>query len=145
MFKKLAICFVTSAGLVGFVGGEEVDNRTPLEKYKGDTYFARIMCSLKLRTALLKQGAGETDVESIDYEKCITKGKTDAKKSLDITLTTIKKSRAKEALKSYHVAFIAALEGIRPGLNERKINYEQRQQALEDKMTEAWARFEVEQ
>ncbi len=103
MFKKLAICFATSAGLVGFVTGEEVDNRTPLEKYKGDTYFAHTMCSLRLRTALLKQEAGETGNENIDYVECIAKGKTDAKKSLNVTLRAIKKSRAKEALKSYHL------------------------------------------
>jgi hypothetical protein len=45
----------------------------------------------------------------------------------------------------HHVAFISALEGIRPDLDERKINYEVRQQALETKLSEAWARFEVEQ
>jgi hypothetical protein len=68
-----------------------------------------------------------------------------AKANLDRALRTVKKAKAQEALKSYHVAFITALEGVTPGREERKLSYEQRQQALEDKLTEAWARFEVEQ
>jgi hypothetical protein len=57
----------------------------------------------------------------------------------------VKKPKAQETLKSYHVAFVTALGGISPGIDERRVSYEQRQQALKDKVTEAWARFEVEQ
>ena len=56
----------------------------------------------------------------------------------------VKKAKAQEALKTYHVAFVSAIEGLTPGYVERKIDYEQRQQALEGKATEAWARFEIE-
>ena len=83
--------------------------------------------------------------EKDDYRACITKGKTASKQNLDAALKTVKKPNAKEALKTYHVALVSALEGINPGSDERKINYEQRQQNLEGKMTEAWARFEIEQ
>lgn len=60
-------------------------------------------------------------------------------------MLTVKKEKAREALKSYHVAFITALEGIVPGFDEMKIAYQQRQQALSDKVTEAWSRFQIEE
>lgn len=47
-------------------------------------------------------------------------------------------------LKSCNVTFASALEGIAPGVDEREINYKWRQEALDDKLKEAWARFEVE-
>lgn len=124
---------------------DEPDSRTPLERYEGDTYFALVMCKSKLRIALLYAESGTQQNEKSDYEGCIASGKSKAKASLVQALRTVKKTKAQEALKSYHVAFVSALEGLRPGADERKINYEQRQQSLEGKVTEAWARFEIEQ
>lgn len=123
----------------------EPDNRTPLERYEGDTYYALLLCKVTLRLALARAEGGEQQDEKSDYSGCIAKSKTTAKTSLDKALRSVKKATAKEALKSYHVAFVSAVEGIRPGIDERKINYEQRQQALEGKVTETWARFEIEQ
>jgi hypothetical protein len=89
----------------------------------------------------LKQPADEKS----NYTGCIEDGKKDAKQNLESALKSLKKPKAKEALKSYHVAFVTAIDGINPGMDERKISYEQRQQSLDGKLTEAWARFEVEQ
>jgi hypothetical protein len=126
-----------------FAAGEP-DKRTPLDRYQGDTQYPLLMCKLTLRLALAKTEGGVQQDDKSDYSGCIAKGKETAKASLDKALRTVKKVKAQEALKSYHVAFVGALEGIRPGNDERKINYEQRQQALEGKVTEAWARFEIE-
>jgi|CXWL01.1.fsa_nt_gi hypothetical protein len=40
---------------------------------------------------------------------------------------------------------LVALDGIVPGTNERDADYVVRKQLLSDKVTQAWARFEVEQ
>ena len=103
------------------------------------------MCKLGLQLALAKAELGQQQDEKSDYPGCIEQGKATAKLNLDKALRTLRKAKAQEALKSFHVAFVGALEGVRPGSNERKISYEQRQQALEGKLTEAWARFEIEQ
>lgn len=124
---------------------EEPDKRSTLERYQGDGQYSLLTCKLNLRSALLKAELGQAQDKDSDYAGCIESGKVTAKQNLAKALRAMKKAKAQESLKSYHVAFITALEGIRPGSNERKISYEQRQQALEEKLTEAWARFEVEQ
>jgi len=123
---------------------DKPDEGTPLERYQGDAGRALFMCKLTLHLATAKAEAGRPQDEDSDYSGCIRRGLITAKGNLDRALRTIKKAKGQEALKSYHVAFVSALEGIRPGDSERKISYEQRQQALEGKLTEAWARFEVE-
>lgn len=138
----LAVILIVMSSLAT---AEGPDKRTPLERYNGDGHFSLVMCKLSLRLALSKAELGEAQDEKSDYAGCIEHGKATAKENLVKALRTLKKSKAQESLKSYHVAFVTALEGIRPGSDERKINYEQRQQALEGKLTEAWARFEVEQ
>ena len=124
---------------------DEPDTRTPLERYRGDGQFSMLMCKISLRLALAKAELGEAQDEKGDYVGCIERGKATAKQNLAKTLRAVKKTKAQEALKSFQVSLVTALDGIRPGIDERKINYEQRQQALEGKITEAWARFEVEQ
>ena len=60
-------------------------------------------------------------------------------------------SRRVKQLKRGNRALVESLEKLSAEdtalreISERKISYEQRQQALEEKLTEAWARFEVEQ
>jgi hypothetical protein len=142
--KLLAASLIFSLASHVAFGADDSDKRTPLERYRGDTQFALVMCKLSLRVALaVAAGGGQQDDKS-DYASCIRKSKASAKSSLDMALRTVKKPKAQDALKSYHVAFSTAVEGIRPGPDERKISYEQRQQSLEEKVTEAWARFEIE-
>jgi hypothetical protein len=124
---------------------DEPDNRTPLERYRGDGQVSILMCNISLRLALSRAELGAAQDEQSDYVGCIEREKGKSKQNLAKALRTVKKVKAQEALKSFHVSLVTALDGIRPGINERKINYEQRQQALEGKITEAWARFEVEQ
>ena len=144
---KMPLVALLLASLVGVevFGAEEPDNRTPLERYQGDGEFSLLMCKISLRMALDRAALGEQQDEKSDVAGCIEKGKSTTKKSLELALRTVRKAKAKEALKSYHVSFVGALKGIRPGSDERKISYEQRQQTLKGKLTEAWARFEVEQ
>jgi hypothetical protein len=123
----------------------EPDSRTPLARYHEDSQFALVKCKLTFKLAIARADVGVQQDEMSDYSACIAKGKMTAKTNLDKALRTVKKLKAQEALKTYHVAFVTAVEGIRPGGDERKMNYEQRQQALEGKVTEAWARFEIEQ
>lgn len=144
MKRGIAIFF---AALISFgtLAANEPDKRTPIERYRGDGQFSLMMCKITLKLALLRSEAGSQQDEKSDYSGCISDGEAKAKANLTTALKAVKKAKAQEALKSYHVTYIAALKGIRPGVDERKISYEQRQQALEDKLTEAWARFEVEQ
>lgn len=104
--------------------------------------MAMVMCQASLKIFLLG-GAPSNDLDA-DYPACIENGKNTAKRNFAPALRSIKKQKAQEALKSYHVAFVTAMDGIKPGTNELKISYEQRQQLLESKLNEAWARFEIE-
>jgi hypothetical protein len=127
----------------------EKDTRTPIEIYKADTYSSLLNCRLMLKIWLLTVGGGtgyeeEAEKKKTEYITCMRDGRTSGKTAMDAALKTVKKPKAKEALKTAHVAFITALDGIFPATDERKINYAQRQSALDDKLNEAWARFEVE-
>jgi hypothetical protein len=129
------------------------DHRTPLDKYSGDTAFFIMECSLKFRLASsladLRDSGGSPPPLApgvdADYMKCISDGGESARAKLKPAILTVKKEKAREALKTYHVAFISALEGIAPGFDEPKILYQQRQQTLNDKRKEAWSRFEIEE
>lgn len=125
-------------------GEKQEDKRTPIQRYHGDASGALMLCKMTLKLAILKGSAGQEQDEESNYRSCIEKHKKEAKTNLSLALKITKKAKAQEALKTYHVALVTALDGIAPGLDERKISYEQRQQSLEGRMTEAWARFEIE-
>lgn len=127
--------------------------RTPLQAYQGDSNFHVQMCSMKYKIAQAVAEGRALGVEApnsgkpvdSDFKECITTSKKEGKANLDRALKTVKKPAAKEALKAYHVAYISALDGIPPGNNEIRLQYNSRQQALESRMREAWTRFEIEQ
>ena len=122
----------------------EDDKRGPLERYRADTAMPLVMCKIKMQMADAKGKAYEQQDETSDFLGCIRDGKAKANASLAAALKTVKGAKAVDALKSYHVAFSTALDGLLPGADERRISYEVRQKALDGKVTEAWARFEVE-
>lgn len=101
-------------------------------------------CSLMFGTAQLVAEQGKPKAASTDYRACVAEKKIEVKENLRSALNGVKAPAAKEALKSFHVAFITAIDGIVPGMDERKFAYDTRQQTLSDKMNETWARFEVE-
>lgn len=124
---------------------QEKDTRTPIERYRGDSAFALMSCGLKLRLAEARAASGKEAGEDADVPACIVEGKAKGKAGLDAAMKAARKPAAREALKGYHVAFVSALEGVIPGADEARISYAARQRALNDRVTAAWARFEVEQ
>jgi hypothetical protein len=142
---KILLALLVSLSLFASAA-EPPDNRNPLDKYRGDTQFSLLMCAISFKIARLRAEAGSQENDDKgDYRGCIAKGRATAKVDLAGALRFVKKAKAQDALKTYHVAFMTALEGIDPGSDERRISYAQRQQALSDKVNEAWARFEIEQ
>lgn len=119
------------------------EEHTPLEQYRGITQSSLQVCSGAFSIA---QHSANLGIAAKDYSgECIATTKANAVEKFKAAILTVKKDKAKEALKSYHVAFITALEGIAPGSDEPRIIYQQRQQALAGKVTEAWSRFEIEE
>lgn len=127
--------------------------QSPLDAYNSATYGGLLLCSLARQNAVLEaelRAAGgtppprEPGSANTPYPDCISQGKVNAKKALDRVLPTIRKPAAREALKTVHVAFVSALEGLRPGPEELVIDYRRRQQRLSAALDEAWTRFEVE-
>jgi hypothetical protein len=121
------------------------DNRTPIEAYHADSQFYLLICGMKFTAWQMQMELGKTPNEDGNFSGCIKEGKEKTKESFKLAIDSIEKSEAKEALKDYHVAIIAAISGIMPGINETKIKYEERQRELENRTIEAWTRFEIEQ
>lgn len=122
-----------------------------LKTYRGSTEFGLADCrgTFLLAQANAKHvaatGRSAASAADTDVGQCIEGNSSKAKDKLASALESLKTEDAKKALKAYHVAFVTALRGIDPGSAERQISYDQRQQALRDKVNEAWAAFELEQ
>lgn len=118
---------------------------TVLERYKADAYFWQMMCTTAFSIAQNYASIGQPQDKQSDWQGCIADGQRAIKSDYAAVLKTLRKRPAAEALKGVQVALISALNGIAPDSEERKIVYIQRQGTLNGKVTEAWARFEVEQ
>jgi len=132
----------------------------PIQTYEVNITYVMTLCPMIFHTAmnlsetraLQASGSDPTALESPpssakpdeDWRGCIATGKSTAKKDLALALKAAKNAKSKDALRNIQVAFFTALDGISPGFEERKISYEQRQQALNDKVNEAMTRFDVE-
>jgi hypothetical protein len=138
MTKKLRLALLVSVICIAL---PSLAVETPLEKYKVEAEDQILLCAISFKLAQMK----ETSDKTTDYEGCISKAKVQSKTNYTKAMSTVKQPKAQDALKTYHVAIITALEGIKSGLDERVVDYKPRQMTLADSVTEAWARFEIEQ
>jgi predicted outer membrane protein len=101
-------------------------------------------CQLEFETARLETRTSSAGA-STDYRTCIKNTRAEYVEHFRAVSQNVTNPAARSALADAHVAFIAALEGIPAGPNERRDAYANRQQALLDKLNGAWARFEISQ
>lgn len=101
-------------------------------------------CQLEFETARLESRTSSSGTQP-DYRACIRNTRTEFVEHFRAVSQNVTNPAARSALADAHVAFIAALEGIAAGPNERRDAYANRQQALLDKLNSAWARFEISQ
>ncbi|MDD2725199.1 MAG: DUF4124 domain-containing protein [Methylovulum sp.] len=119
---------------------EPVHTPTPIEKFKGDSFFAFHMCSVSHQIFLLT--GKKTDYEK--FSAYLDEGRRKTKLSYQAAVASTTNQAVKSALKEFHVKTLSALSTIHAGFDERKISYEARQQAISDGLTEAGARIDVE-
>lgn len=137
--------FLTALLLLGTQRWAAGQATTPLDEYRSTVAGSQMLCELTLYNRQLNVQIGAPQDEKSDVGACIVKETVEAKRRLDVALKTLKKPAAREALKNVHVAYVTAIEGVHPSNGERKVQYEARQASLRDKVTAAWARFDVEQ
>jgi hypothetical protein len=136
VISVIACCTASGAGFLE----EENDKRPPIEAYLGDVKAGITICGLEMELALLKD-------EKAAYEKayqCIDDAKKAFKKRYETAVKVVRKPQAKIALKEHLVTAITAVSALPPASDETKAGYTKRQADLKDKLTEKWARFEVE-
>ena len=146
--KKLLLIILTTlccSALAETLSEQELAKLPAIDKYKTQTEYQYLKCNAEFFIELQKAELGESVSAERGYKKCVDDAKTPSKKLLKMSLQKIKTPAASTSLKNYHVKFLAALEGIKPGKNEIAIDYNRRQQALGDSMKEAWLKFELEQ
>jgi hypothetical protein len=131
------------------VGSSAAVAETPqVAEYRSRMNGYVFKCAQEFKVEQLKaKGIERYDLPEVpaDSAKCIRESRDSGKALFDAALKAAKKPDAKSALKSVHVAYLASLEGIAPLPDERVGGYQQRQAVLATKLTEAWARFDVEQ
>ena len=121
------------------------------ERLKAEQFAALQLCSFELqrevRTAEMQRRGTPLpdDLGGGDTVKCLRENRASLQASYKTVAVSVRKTKAKLALATAQVAFLSALDGIVPGTDELKVSYAIRQTALAGKLTEAWARFEVEQ
>lgn len=116
----------------------------PLDAYRSAVGYALLSCKLSFDLARSEAQLGKKRSDSADYPGCIRAHRDRAIGMLNRALPTLKKKPAQAALKDVHVAFVTALEGVAPKDGEVRIAYSTRQSALADRVTAAWARFDIE-
>ena len=124
---------------------EAVDSRSPTDRYRGDSIYTLMMCRIAVFSAETDRIAGTARSELSDYVSCINRARQSNKANLDIALRSTSTVKVQEALKSYHVVLSVALEAVTRSEYERTDAYERRQRSNDERLTEAWARVEVEQ
>ena len=134
----LATCTAMAFGLVHAADQEE--SLPPPDAYRRKIEGDVFICSMTMRLVILR--GNNEDQEK--YSQCVKAARTDGKRYFEAALKMTRKSKAKEALKSYHVAFLAALDATGPRAGDTEYTYEARRNGMNDKLAEAWARFEVE-
>jgi hypothetical protein len=143
MRKTILAMFV---GLSVVMSGQSVaqeTGKTPLEEYQDEVTFSLKKC--KLFFDLNREGIGKKPRTGLAaYAVCINEQEPEIKKTFRAALPSVRGKQAKEALKDHYIAALSALKGIHPGMNELLTTYDQRRQSLNDKVSEAWTRFEVE-
>lgn len=115
------------------------DNRTPIEQYQSSHLLVLLCRQLYINASL----TGEKS-DFARFDKCFSENEVAFKEKLKKALETVNNPKAQQALKDYHIVIMTALKSITTGINESAINYEQRQQVFEARITEAWERFEIE-
>lgn len=112
---------------------------TPIEKFKIVTDKAVEQCNRIFEMAqgswvnvasAARNCAPKELQASMPYYKAAAKG--------------LKTAAAREALKNVWVAYTVSLEAIYPQNDEAKLTYKARQATNRDKLTEAWAHFDLE-
>lgn len=145
----LAAFFIFAQSVAQAGRFDETDLKLPaLQQYQSHTQGSLYLCRLVFQLASASSklsSAPDIKMEDIDYIGCAREAKEKSQTLLRQALKTVKKAPAKEALKSYQVAYAVALEGIDPKNEEPVFAYKQRASAADTKLTDAWARFEVEQ
>jgi hypothetical protein len=142
--KKIIYLFLVT--FVSFAFAEEQPEKlTPIQEYKQHNLLAHFICNKYFENANLESELDGTSVDQTKFRNCVDETKQKSKELFIKASKTVKKASAKKALKEYQIFFVTALDGIKPGEDEYKVNYKRRQQDLNDKLIESWNRFEIEQ
>ncbi|WP_429950480.1 hypothetical protein ACQYWY_02475 [Comamonas sediminis] len=105
-----------------------------------------MICKEEYMIGLLKAGQGETTLQQAysDFLSCRGAVSKASKEVYKKVLGKAKGSDAKKALKDYQVAFMTFLDGIDAKAGETKYDYSLRFSALEDNLSMAKRRLDLE-
>lgn len=123
----------------------EEDNRPPLEQFQGGTHFNLLNCQIAALTANAQIALGTLSEPYSTIGICVKEGKAAVKPLFPKAIAPFaSKPEASKLLKEYYAQWLTAMDGIKPNIDEREVNYEARQKDGERKLNEAWHRFEIE-
>jgi hypothetical protein len=144
------VLFAAALAGISAVAAEE----SPAVRYRAQSLTSLARCRLTVQTALFRMKQGDSGEQALDngngtdgdgnWPRCIADERLVANSLYQATIKVARKRTTQDALKSYHVAYLAALEGIKVSDAEIRLDYGRRQTMNDSRLTEAWARFEVE-
>lgn len=113
----------------------------PIDHYETVAQFGMTMCGIAYLHA---SASAQTGAAGPDHRACISLYKDATRKLYEAASKTLKKKEAREALREHYVQASLALAGIDPQPDEIRLDYQRRQNANARKVSEAWARFDIE-
>ncbi len=116
----------------------EKQERTAVQKFRGDTQFRYLKCQLMI----------ENENLSLKYQgsvKCLSDAREAVKeKYKNAEVDVSKNTETAKFLKEYYVLWLTALSSLERGQGERKSDHSKRMADANSKAEEAWNRFEIE-
>lgn len=138
LLGALAAIVLLAPAVAGDLSPHAFVTASPVDTYRHLTQQEVVACGDAVHRAWSQSRFAEEGERG-----CIAAGRHVCHATFAAALRAVRKPDAREALKAYHSAFVAALDGVAPLRGEARDGYERRQQWLSHVMAHAWTRFEL--
>jgi hypothetical protein len=111
-----------------------------LRVYRMTTQRMLVACS---ELVAPRHARARLDGTQPEYRVCATRALADSAARLEAAASSMGPGDSVQALRTYHAAFVRALQGAEPQPGDSEGVYEERQVFLFHRLAHAWARFEL--
>lgn len=145
MFRFLCFALIAASPLVLSPNAYSQENMTSLESFKKETRNQYLKCDNELIPIRMGAELNEWPEIYSKFNACKSEARTTVKALFPAANAAVaKKPAASGLLKDFYAAWLSQMDAMSPSPDERKSDYEARQQEAELEANKIWNRFEIE-